>query len=369
VSAVTSENEARVHLHPLQFGEKERPIVESGELTAAGFRYDSGVAALRLRNSRGEAVLLPYQGQQVWDARFDGRALTMKSQFPEPIATQEYLRNYGAFFLHCGASAMGNPGPEDRHPLHGELPNAPYDSAIVVLGSDTHGPYVGLTGRYRHTVAFGCSYQAQPLIKLHAGSAVLHGSIAVTNLKRTDMELMYLAHINFRPIDRGRLVYTAPCDPQGVVVRTKLPQGLQAPEGYATFLEQLERDPAIHNTLDPAHVYNPEVVMYLRYQADAEGWAHSLLIHPDGYAFYVGHRPSELNHAVRWISRTPDNDAIGVVLPATAEAEGYTAEKAKGNIRILPGGGSVSFSFQAGLLIPEQARERSRRIEAMMSGR
>ena len=364
-----STSETRVHLHPLQFGEKERPIVESGELTAEGFRYDSGVAALRLRNARGEAVLLPYQGQQIWDARFDERILTMRSQFAQPIATQEYLHNYGAFFLHCGATAMGNPGAEDRHPLHGELPNAPYDSAAVVIGSDAHGPYLGLTGTYHHTVAFGCSYRAEPLVTLHAGSAVLHTSITITNLKRTEMELMYLAHINFRPVDHGRLVYTAPCNPQSVAVRTKLPRGLQAPEGYVPFLESLERDPALHNTLDPAHAYNPEVVMYLHYQADPEGRAHSLLMHPDGYAFYVGHRPSELDHAVRWISRTPDNDAIGIVLPATAGADGYSAEKAKGNIKILPSGGSVSFSFQTGLLTPDQARELAQRIEAVMTGR
>ncbi|MBN1837506.1 MAG: DUF4432 family protein [Spirochaetales bacterium] len=340
--------------------------MESGELSATGFRYDTGVAALRLRNRRGEALLLPYQGQQVWDARFDGRVLTMKSQFSDPIATEEYLRNYGAFLLHCGASAIGNPGPEDRHPLHGELPNAQYDSAALVLGTDADGPYVGLTGGYRHTVAFGCSYRAEPLLKLHAGSAVLHGSITFTNLKHTPMELMYLAHLNFRPVDLGRLVYTAPCAPQSAAVRTRLPRGLQAPNGYAAFLERLKRDPAIHHTLDPAHVYDPEVVVYLRYRADSDGWAHTLLVHPDGYAYYVGHRPSELDHAVRWISRTPDNDAIGIVLPATAEADGYAAEKAKGNLKMLPGGESKRFSFRAGLLTPEQAQECAQRIEALM---
>ncbi|MBN1837827.1 MAG: DUF4432 family protein [Spirochaetales bacterium] len=359
-------SDVRVHLHSRHFGEKERLLVESGELAVTGFRYDSGVAALRLRNARGEVVLLPYQGQQIWDARFDERILTMRSQFQDPTPTQEYLRNYGGFLLHCGASAMGNPGSEDRHPLHGELPNAPYGSATLIVGSDALGTYAGLTGVYRHTVAFGCSYQAEPLVRLRAGSAVLHGSITFTNLQRTDMELMYLAHINFRPVDRGRLLYTAPCDPESVVVRTRLPAGLRAPEAYPSFLESLKRNPAIHNTLDPTHVYDPEVVMSLRYRGDSEGWAHSLLIHPDGYAFYVGHRPSELDHAMRWISRTPDNDAIGIALPATAEADGYTAEKAKGNLKVLPGGATVSFSFQTGLLTPEQAQEYAQRIEAIM---
>lgn len=364
---VISTNETLVHLHPGQFGEKQRPIVEAGELRVEGFRYDSGVAALRLRNNRGGAVMLPYQGQQIWDACFDERVLTMKSQFPEPIPTQDYLRNYGAFLLHCGVSAMGNPSPEDKHPLHGELPNAAYDTAALVIGSDTEGPYVGLTGTYRHSVAFDCSYWAKPMVKLHAGSAVLHGSITLTNLKHTAMELMYLAHINFQPIDDGRLLYSAPCDPGSVALSPNLPCGPQAPAGYVTFLERLKRDPAVHNTLDPTHVYNPEVVMYLKYKFDSEGWAHSLLLHPDGYAFYVSHRPSELDHAVRWISRTPDNDALGLLLPATAEAEGYVAEKSKGNIKLLPAGCSVKFSFKAGLVNPEQAQDLVKRIDAIMT--
>ena len=66
------QNETIVTLRPEFFGEKERTFIEHGELAASLFRYDSGVDAVRLRNARGEIVLLPFHGQQVWDARFDG---------------------------------------------------------------------------------------------------------------------------------------------------------------------------------------------------------------------------------------------------------------------------------------------------------
>jgi hypothetical protein len=80
-----------VNLTQEMFMSKERLLVESGELTASLFLFDSGVAAVRLANSRGELVMLPFQGQQIWSASFDGRNLTMKSMFDEPKATQTYL--------------------------------------------------------------------------------------------------------------------------------------------------------------------------------------------------------------------------------------------------------------------------------------
>ncbi len=119
----------RIHLQEAVFTEKENVLVESGELSASVFRYDTGVCGLRLKNSRGELVLLPFQGQQIWRCEFEGRNLTMKSMFTQPVSTTDFLATYGAFFVHCGVTAMGVPSPDDSHPLHGELPNAAYQQA------------------------------------------------------------------------------------------------------------------------------------------------------------------------------------------------------------------------------------------------
>ena len=59
--------------------EKEKQLCCVGEFFVSTFRYDSGVAALRLKNARGEIIMLPFQGSQVWRAKFDGRELTMLS--------------------------------------------------------------------------------------------------------------------------------------------------------------------------------------------------------------------------------------------------------------------------------------------------
>ena len=229
-------SETLIHLSPRLFTEEEKPFIEAGPLSASVFRFEAGVAGLRLKNEVGQLVLLPYQGQQIWSAEFRGRVLTMKSMFPEPRPNRPYLETYGGFFLHCGFTAMGVPGRDDKHPLHGELPNAEYSQAHLVLGQDDNGAYIGMGGQYQHTVAFGCNYIARPLVKLYAGSSLLRVAMEVTNLRSVDMEYMYLAHINFRPVDYGRLVCTAPCTPERVRVRQSVPAQLKCPPGYHEFV-------------------------------------------------------------------------------------------------------------------------------------
>jgi hypothetical protein len=354
------------HLSPDFFATRERPLIESGSLSASTFLYDSGVAGLRLRNDQGELVMLPFQGQQIWSATFGGRNLTMKSMFDQPRRTLDYLSTYGGFLLHCGATAMGVPMGEDTHPLHGELPNAPYQKAWIVLGEDEGGQYIGLGGEYRHTVAFSFNYVAQPLVKLYAGASRCWIGITVTNLKKTPMEFMYMAHVNFRPVDNGRLVYTAPATPETARVRKSIPSHVHPTPDYLEFLQELQRHPAKHNTLSPDLPFDPEVVFTFDYQADDDGWAHSMQVYPDGSADYIRHRPAELDKGVRWISRTPDQDALGLVLPATAEPEGYHAEKAKGNIKSIPGGGSYSCMMEAGWLSPGEAEAMEERINGIL---
>lgn len=351
-----------IHLQPAFFGEKERVLVEHEDLTAHTFRYNTGVAGLRLANQAGHVIILPFQGQQIWHAEFAGRPLTMKSMFDAPRPTRDYLQTYGGFLLHCGATAMGVPGPDDDHPLHGELPNAPYQTAALVAGEDEKGAYLGVTGQYTYTVAFSHNYVATPLVKLYSGSTRLSVSMTVENLKRSEMELMYLAHVNFRPVDGSRLVYSAPCTPEHVRVRTSIPSHIRPPEGYVDFIETLKDHPEQHNVLGPGLAFDPEVVFFIDYLTDDAGWAHSMQVHPDGTADFVSHRPDQLDHGVRWICRTADQDALGLVLPATAEPEGYTAEKEKGNVKVIPPEGTFHCEFEVGALVPAEVEEMEEKI-------
>ena len=81
------------------FSQGERTIATFGSTAVSCFRFSTGVEAVRIRNGVGEVVLLPFQGQQVWDASFFGRRFTMKSMFSEPVPNVPFLQTYGGFLL------------------------------------------------------------------------------------------------------------------------------------------------------------------------------------------------------------------------------------------------------------------------------
>lgn len=359
--------ETHYSLYRYTFTDQEKPLLESNNFRVSAFRYGSGVEAVRVKNNLGEIIVLPFQGQQVWRAQFNGRELTMKSMFSEPQPTHIFEANYGAFVIHCGATAMGDPAPQDKHPLHGELPNAAYHEAFLTIGEDAHGAYVGVNGKYQHTLAFAFNYLAEPSVKLHENSSLLTISMNITNLKRSPMELMYLAHINFRPVNGGRLVYSALPNPQHVRVRPYAP-GLAVPPGYEEFISELAGHPEKHHEMTAQSLFDPEAVFFIDYLTDEEGWAHTLQVLPDGSADYVRYRPTELPKGLRWISRTPDQDALGMALPATAESEGYLKEKEKGNLKILRPNERFTCEFEAGALDAAAAQTVQRKIASIVDG-
>ncbi|MGI6537346.1 MAG: DUF4432 family protein [Caldicoprobacterales bacterium] len=359
-----------VYLDRSFFSAKKRIIAEYGNLKATTFLYDSGVHGLLIENEKGYLITLPYQGQQIWDCSFLGRNLTMKSMFSEPVPTTEYLKSYGAFLIHCGVSAIGNPSEHDNHPLHGELPNAKYENVYIQFGEDEKGKFMTLGGKYHHCIAFERNYIAEPQIKVYENTSIIDVSMSIENIKKTDMELMYMMHINFRPIDNSELIYTADYNPDKVMVYAEM----SAPEESNTealklynYINRLIKNPELHHILDPELPYDPEIVFIIQYNEDENGDAHTIQLHTDGYASYVSHKPSQLKYGVRWIARTKDEDAIGIVLPSTAGHRGYTREKELGNVEILPAGKKVTYNVKLGILNPEEAKNMKNKIEMLNS--
>lgn len=338
----------RVDLYESMFGEKEKTLLTLGSFHISTFRYASGIAALRVRNARGELIILPFKGHQIWRCGFDGRDLTMKSMFDEPVDTRHYLETYGAFFIHCGLTGMGAPGPQDRHPLHGELPNAPFQNAWIECNEKAGT--ISLGASYHHTVAFTVNYRATSTYTLGEHESLLDARLHVDNLMQAPMELMYLAHANFRPSDHGELIYTAKKSPETVRVRQSIPAHISPKPGYREFIDALAKDPTPHHVLKPGLAFDPEIVFYIDMETDRQGYAHALLKHLDGSANYLRYQPAQASKCVRWISRTGDQDAIGMAFPSTAEPEGYTAEKAKGNMVNVPAGQSWVVDMRLGLL-------------------
>jgi len=337
-------------LSPAHFKSKPSLLVKTAKMQAIAFRYSTGVCGIRLKDTTGFLEILPFQGQQIWKAVVGGRNLTMESPVKEPVPGVDFLKTYGAYLVHCGARRIAAGTPEDPHPLHGELPNASYQKARVMAGKDKKGNFLSVSGEYEYIEFFGDHYLACPTLKWYENETLFEVSMTITNKNKTPMELMYLAHINYKPVDHARIVYSAPCTPEYVRLRETIPSHIKVSESYLSFLKELKNDPAIHHVLKPGMAYDPEAVFYIHYLPDNKGYAHTMQIHPDGTSDYVRHRPEELPCALRWISRTPNHDAIAIIEPATAEADGYVAEKNKENIRILQGGESFSCTITMGML-------------------
>ena len=86
---------------------------------------------------------------------------------------------------------------------------------------------------------------------------------------------MYMAHVNFRPVDDGRLVQTALRTPEHVRVRTSIPSHVKPGPGFLRFIDELAENPGQHHVLKPGLAFDPEIVFFIDYHADPEGWAHA----------------------------------------------------------------------------------------------
>jgi len=356
----------QVMLERCLFGQKEKLVCELGKLKAFAFAFSTGVQGVRVENPRGHFVVLPYQGQQVWDAVFDGRRLTMKNFFPEPVPSPHLLDSYGAFLYHCGALRMGTPGPGDDHPVHGELPGAPYSEAWLLIGEDGGGPYIGVSGAFNYTRAFGDKYRAVPAVKLSESATVLDVSMKIENLAHRPMDLMYMCHVNFLPAENGEVVQAARWDTTDMTVRSVIPAHVKPTPQYLSFLESLKKDPGVTRVLRPEDRYDPEVVFYIRnLKADRDGITHMIQKHPDGSSDYVGWNVKDLDHTVRWMLMHDDQRVNGMALPSTCDPEGYTAEKKKGNVRSLPGLGTATFAVRTGYLDAAETKRMESTIRSL----
>ena len=361
-------NTVKISLAPAAFGPVEKTITEYGEFTVSAFTYPTGVAALRIKNAAGHFILLPFKGQQVWRAFFLGRELTMKTTFNEPLPTKDYLGTYGGFLIHCGATAMGNPGAGDKHPLHGELPNIDYDNAYIICGNDEKGDYVIAGGEVEVRTGFSLHYTFRPEIKLYAGASVLDVSCSLRNMRRSPMDYMYLCHINFLPKDGANLAYSARLNDNNFKIFIDVPEHLplEKQNKLRAYMEAVAKDPALHHAVGgPGQIYEPEIVFDIIYTADDTGYAHCMQDFGDG-ADYAAFKPDELPHGIRWIARTGDEDAMGMVLPATADHKGRAEAERRGMLKTLALGARVEFKYRAGCLDKAGAARMRAHIESIL---
>jgi len=316
------------------FAESEHELLKSPSYSVSTFRYRSGVEAVKVRAGRGEFIWLPYLGQQIWDWSVDGKSRKFIGFVDEPSYGKNFLQNYGGFLIHCGMTAMGNPGAGDTHLHHGELPVARFDEAWIEMGREDGGEKLSLSGSIHWHIPFAAEYRCEPTLSVSPDGLTLRAEVRLENLMASTLEYMYLAHINF-PFSGAKLLSTIPFDPRHVDILNKIFPGMAAAP------ESLKR-------IDQETAYEPELVAIVNTKDASEEFAGSILERDDGTAFWVSQEARELDHYVIWITHNADRAACGFHLPSTAGPRGFAAEKALGNIKQLAPGGEVTLRYACG---------------------
>lgn len=358
---------AKFYLVKEMFSPRPKTVLEAGEFKAAAYTYASGVCALEVSNARCTYVLLPFNGQQVWRYQVDGEEMTMKSMFQEPEDTRDFEASYGAFLIHCGLTAMGNPSDEDPHPLHGELPLAHYQSAWVEWGEDEEGEFIRTGGEFLYRNALETSYAYSPSIRLNAGSAMLKARDTIENKRSQPFPFMYMSHVNWRPFDGSRFVYGAPTDREHIeVFREDWGDAISKEDAKRLddYTLKLMEDPAIADIINrDTQIYDPELCLCIQYVPDEDGWAHSMQLRPDGKACYVAFDTAYLKTGVRWMARTGEEDACGFCLPNTGNHKGRAYAIANDLRKVLAPHEKIELGYNISVLDPGEAQKRAAEIE------
>jgi len=354
----------RVALRREDFGEKEREVARFDDLSASTFRYRTGVEAIRLANGRGHVVVLPYMGQMIWAASFDGVDLAMTSLFPEPRPAKTIVETYGCLAYHSGLLRNGVPSVEDNHPPHGEAPCAEMDEAGLLCGMDSGRRWMAVTGVREYAMGFGARYRATPSVALGREEMGCRIVMEVQNLSAAPMELMYMCHVNFAFAEGARIVQSVPFTPEHVVARTSIPSHVVPTPQYRALIEAFAANPGRLSVLSESSLYDPEQVFYVRgLKRGSDGLVHFMLMRREGDAFAISWDPEAMPHCIRWIFDNTDQRVAAFAMPATCEPEGYSAEKRKGNVRLLKSGALAVFTTSLALVSKSQAAAAAASIE------
>ncbi len=333
----------RIMLWREGFTDCPKTLLENADFTVTAFRYASGVEGLKIKNSRGYLVILPWLGQMIWEAHFDGHDLTMRNMFRQPKPATEVVATYGCFAFHSGLLANGCPSPEDTHPLHGEMACAAMDEAWLELEGDT----LRLGGCYEYVMGFGHHYQAQPAVVMRKARALFDIQMAVTNLASVAMPLQYMCHMNYAYIPGASFSQNVP--DEALALRESIPAHVKPTAQWQAFNQRLLQGEASLTCLSEPDYYDPEIVFFAdrldRYTDNPE----FRMIAPDGTTFVTRFSSQAFNYVTRWILCNGDQQVAAFALPATCRPEGFLAAQRNGSLLQLAPQETRTFMVTTGI--------------------
>lgn len=334
-----------IPLHRSQFTETERTILDGRGIRVVASRYDTGIESLRVENERGYVEVLPFMGQIIWDAEFDGTSLRMTNMFSRPQPCREIVDTYGCFAFHSGLLAAGCPSPQDSHPLHGEFPCATMDSAWIEIDDDGA---VRAVSSYEYVQGFGHHYLAAPHIELRPGSSMFDIGLKVTNLsKYAPMPLQYMCHMNYAFVENGIMSENLPKGAFGL--RRTVPAHVTPTERWTEINEQILAGTINPASLEQAKEFDPEIVYFADNLPQYGEKLEFELAGENGVTFRTEFSSVEFPVATRWVLYNADQQVAAFVLPGTSRPEGYLAAKETGTLIELAAGETRSFTVTTGI--------------------
>lgn len=334
----------RIVLDRNQFHRDERTIVRAGGVDVSTFAYPSGIEAVRVRNERGFLVILPYMGQIIWDAQFDGVDLKMKNMFRQPVPAQVIADTYGCFGFHSGLLAAGCPAPDDDHPLHGEMACAPMDEAWL----DAEDGHVTVSGLREYVKGFGDHYAANPAVALRAGETSFTIGMHVENRSAyAPMPLQYMCHMNYAYVEGGTFRQSIPDD--AIRIRETVPAHVHPTPAWTELNEKIKAGTVDTRNLGFGHLCDPEICFFADDLPRFGDHAEFALGRGDGTEFFTEFSTAQFPNATRWILYNADQQVAAFVLPGTSRPEGRNAARRAGTLIELPAQESRDFQVRTGL--------------------
>ena len=359
----------RVNFKPSFFETRPTILISDGGLKATAFRFDTGVCGLRIENQRCNMVVLPYMGQQIWQAEFEGKSLTQKSIFDQPQNTAKFGDNYGGFLIHCGLTNINCAAEGEDYPLHGELPFADYPETYAGIGRDEKGTYLAVGGTYIYRNSQEYHWAYSPQLRLFDDSSILEMHIDIHNRRHAPLDYMFMCHMNWLAVDGSRFVYSAQKDKEHVRPDPpKLDGDSKRAVRMREFGDQVKNDPVLLEILDLKNqCFDPEMCINIRYESDSRQWAHAMQVMPEGNACYVGFRTKELPFALRWFCCTDDEKGVGIALPTTGTNHSTAYQKENGYYNTLDFDEHDSLRFDFGYLNKTQAMKMEGHIQDILN--
>ena len=328
------------------FSETATSFLQNDEFKVKLFRYPSGVEAIELTNSRGKIVVLPYMGQIIWRAEFEGIDLTMKNMFSQLRRTHNMLDTYGCFAFHSGILASGCPSSEDTHPMHGEFCCADMDKVWLEIDEDS----VTIWGEYEYCQGFGFRYIARPHVCLKAKDSKMTIGMQVKNTTSIEMPLQYICHINYAYVDKGELFANIP--DSAFKLRESIPSHIKPSKDWFVYTDELKKMQANGQTLTKLgnpELYNTEIVFLADDIDEYTDFVNAQIRSPQGYTFETTFSTEQFKHAIRWIMYNGDQQVSSFIIPATSRPEGFLAAKKAGHLIMLKPNETKYFSVTTGL--------------------